>query len=772
MTTALLAVVTGTSWAHEAGPGAHVAQAPSAPTTREQTLTGDNPDTKFSLLRIGPGEPYVLRQDLGRADGTRARRRFSIAYFGQITDLQLADEESPARVEFTDADPSGFATSAWRPQEAFVPHMSDMSIRRLNRFLNSPIPQGDGRRARLMNAVLTGDLADNMQRNETEWVVRLLEGGVLDPSSGTTDLNGTVCPTGAGIPDFDNPRKYTGVQDYDDYFQNPQFYDPEDPQGVYLSRGWPSWSGLLDRAQEPFQAEGLKVPSYVLFGNHDALVQGNEDAVTAYEEVATGCIKPFTGPTTALGDALNPAFFQSIVDDPGKGMRVPPDVRRQFVDKVQFKGLHNTGRQPDAHGFRYVDGAQLAASAGAFSAYSFSPRRGVRFIMIDTLSEGGVVAESSDGNIDDPQWQWLQRELDAAQRRDEMVVAFGHHATGSLTANVPDEVAQRCTSGDEHGHDVNPGCDRDPRASTPVHLGPELTALFHRHPHVVAYVAGHSHENRIAPKPNGRGGGFWEIKTPAIVDWPPQHRLVEVMDNRDGTLSIFGTILDHEGSPAPPVGGNAGGFDAATLASVGRTLSFNDPQVGPGGPEGQPLDRNVELPLRDPRRDPLSADFRTRCANVRGSVKGRRFHRARIGSRRSTNARRYPTRRRRGAFDHFCLSDGSRIRVGYPTRRLNRGVNRRVRSRVRGKAILTLTNSRRFRKNRIRVGSSARTVRRRLRGERRVRSGRVTFYVGRGRSARPVFRVIRNRVREIGIASSTLTKSRRRTARFLRSYRR
>jgi hypothetical protein len=149
--------------------------------------------------------------------------------------------------------------------------------------------------------------------------------------------------------------------------------------------------------------------------------------------------------------------------------------------------------------------------------------------------------------VDDPQLRWLEAELRAAQRRDELILVFGHHATGSLEAEVPDEIAPPCTT-----HNVNPGCDRDPRPSTPLHLGDDLAALFRRFPNVIAYVAGHSHENRVAAIEGEGGRGFWEIKSPAVVDWPPQHRLVEVMDNRDGTLSIFGTLLDHASPSTSP----------------------------------------------------------------------------------------------------------------------------------------------------------------------------------------------------------------------------
>ena len=651
-----LALCAGPAYAHpDRRPRANAAQDTVARSTLQQTIVGGDPSEGFSFLRLGPGEPHVVREELASAQPGRAGRRRSLVYLAQLTDFQLSDEESPSRVEFLDDTIGSAVSSAWRPQEALVAHQVEYTIRQVNRFLDSPVAQGDGSRARMLNAVLTGDLADNQQHNETEWVVRLLEGGTLEPNSGSSDVTSdydAFCKSqvDAGNLDPGEAENYTGIQDYDDYFASPSFWDPDQPLGIFAARNFPVWTGLMDRAQDPFPAEGLAVPSYVAFGNHDIQAQGNEDAIAAYETVGTGCIKPlapmpsFSNPL----DNLDPAYLQGVANDPSKAMPIPPDPRRRYVDRPQFKSLHDTGKQADAHGFAFVDQEELQASRGNVAYYSFSPKPGIRYIVIDTVADSDNVADLSNGNIDDPQWQWLVRELDDVAERDEIVLLFGHHATGSMTVTTPDEASVPCTAQDGHGHDLNPGCDLDPRASTPLHLGTDLIELLHRHPSVVAYVAGHSHESRIAAVKREGGGGFWEIKSPAVVDWPPQHRLIEVMDNGDGTLSIFGTLLDHASPAAAPAAGSAAGFTAEQLASIGRTVTYNDPQVGPGmqgdstevGPEGARQDRNVELLVRDPRTqrassppEPRRRDRRSRDREPRRRGEAQREEEAAIGDR-------------------------------------------------------------------------------------------------------------------------------------------
>ena len=127
------------------------------------------------------------------------------------------------------------------------------------------------------------------------------------------------------------------------------------------------------------------------------------------------------------------------------------------------------------------------------------------------------------------------------------------------------------------------------------------------------------------PAPNGHG--FWSVKVAAEADWPQQSRLLQLFDNHDGTLSLFGTIVDHASEATAPAPGTAPPPSTpADLASIGRTLSYNDAQTGgracepdPCG-EGAAEDRNVELLIADPRRGPTD---RRRTGKDKGNGKNK-----------------------------------------------------------------------------------------------------------------------------------------------------
>ncbi len=594
----------------------------------------------FKTLTTAPGEAYTARdgsedgEAIGEAKTGREARRKSLAYFGQMTDFQLADEESPARVEFLDPQGGAF-TSAWRPAEALNPHEENAIIKQMNAFAGKPPNRsGIGRpRARMDFVINTGDIADSQQYNEVLWNRQLVEGDMVNPGSGVDPApyvgDNPLCPADLTIQDSANPSLYTGVQDRDDWSlgQEGYFYEPDAPDhypdGPGVVRPYaeaPAYPGLMDRAQQPFRAAGLDVPSYMAFGNHDTLVQGNAWATSIFNKLATGCLKPVNDDEAnsglsngqLFGLVVNPSLTVAQVlelyeNNPELFMGVPPDPDRRLVSKKTYKNIFKAGNDPDGHGFGFIDPGEEADSNGAAGYYSFSPRRGVRFITLDTNSDGGRILVSSEGNIDAPQFRWLENELKGATARNEVVVLFSHHAVTSLGADIPDEEAPACGTPAAAGA---PGCDADPRPSTPIKLRDDLFDLIHKYPNAIAWVAGHSHDNRVIPYPNPDGdGGFWSIRTAAIADWPKQNRLIELFDNRDGNLSIFGTVIDHAAPvPAPAPGTDTAGMGVDQLASLARTIGYNDNQSGGEhcSPnrcgEGDAADRNVELLIKDPRR--------------------------------------------------------------------------------------------------------------------------------------------------------------------------
>ena len=111
-----------------------------------------------------------------------------------ITDLQLADVQSPTRFEFLNAN---FADPRYagiipvqRPQEALTVHAVDATLRTVG-AVHGP---ATGLPAQL--AVTTGDAIDNAQWNELQAFLALFDGGLVSPDSGGPDYEGVP---GAGL---------------------------------------------------------------------------------------------------------------------------------------------------------------------------------------------------------------------------------------------------------------------------------------------------------------------------------------------------------------------------------------------------------------------------------------------------------------------------------------------------------------------------------------------------------------------------------------------
>ena len=612
-----------------AGAGLALAD-PAGHTTLDETIR-PTPGTGFLGVQTGAGEKYLTRQGvLGRAGKKRAKNRRSLLFFAQFSDVHIRDTQSPARVDFV--DPSGPPLdAAWRPAEPFSTQVFDQVVRNVNANKTSEVKGVGGKRAKLAFAITTGDNTDNQQFNEVQWFSKVLAGGPVDPFSGKLIGPDNPCNTDAETVARLNAdvaaRHYTGVQDYDDYpsdvpnDRKDGFWDPDqappDPTSPYFN--FPRYPGLLDRAQTPFTAAGLQVPYFISRGNHDGEIQGNIAATFGLARaLIAGCqkIEPSKSfdPQSVAGlteeqliDKFADTQFQQQLL---AGLRpAPPDPDRKFVSAQSFRAAFATATKQGGYG--YVAPKETRASKGAASYYAYSPKKAFRFISLDTVAEGG----GQHGNLDNAQYKWLVRELDRNSSielhgkrvvrdkdKDRLIVLYGHHPLDNLVNKSTDESAGKCASEADEA-----GCDRDPRVSTPLHLGltgkNNVRDLLLRYPNVIAYVNGHKHANRIKAYKNRKfKNGFWEINTASHTDWPQQARLIDIEDNRDGTLSLFNTMVDSAAPVKPPEAGSAAtAFTEAQIASLARVLAVNDPQSDFAQREGRHADRNTELVVRDPR---------------------------------------------------------------------------------------------------------------------------------------------------------------------------
>jgi metallophosphoesterase (TIGR03767 family) len=535
-------------------------------TTLETTLVRGAPDANGYRKHVeAEGEPYSVRNDLGgMASADRAERRRTLLSFVQFTDVHVQDTQSPARFEFLDRfDLLGETPfkAAYRAHEMLTTQVAEAMVRTVRDLAVGPATGSP-----TTFALNTGDAVDNCQWNELRWGIDILDGGRIVPDSGALGrFEGVADPN----PDHD-----------DDHYWHPDG-SPDGGVDEYRKRhGFPLVPGLLDAAIRPFEATGLGMPWFAVHGNHDALLAGNFPVGPLLDGLAVGDRKPAALPSN-LG-ALEFVHHAGAGHDAVRRLmelvpfrQVTPDGSRRLLSRTEVVEEHfvTTG-SPVGHG--YTDENRRAGTAYYaldLPTVDGGDERPVRMIVLDTVNEHG----GADGSLDAEQFRWLGAVL--AERPDRPTMIVSHHS----------------------GHSMGNGLGGDGAAERV--LGDDVIALFHRHPQVLLWVNGHTHENTVTPRPaHDRVGGFWEVTTASHIDWPQQARTLELVDNGDGTMSVFGTILDFR---APTVW-NGSLEDPIALASLSRELAANDPQenarprVGVDGLRGSVRDRNVELIVPTP----------------------------------------------------------------------------------------------------------------------------------------------------------------------------
>jgi len=502
-----------------------------------------------------------VRDDLaaaGAADFGAAGGR-PLACLVHITDLQLADVSSPTRFEFLNryfADPRySKITPVQRPQEALTAHAIDAMLRTIS-DLTGPVT---GLPPQL--AVTTGDAIDNAQWNELQAFLALFDGG-------TVTFGG----------------RYEGVQRVhwpDDIFWKPDGHGQDGPDIFRREFAFPHHPGVLEHALRDFSVTGLAIGWLSCFGNHEALNQGVGMQTEGLAAALTSGIKPVRLPE----DFDHAKALEIFTERPetfmtGSALPVTPDPGRRPVSRSEFVAAHfRPAGRPAGHGFterNLRDG----------TAYYVHDIPAARLIALDTT----CLAGGADGCLDLDQARWLESSLaevhsvyrgrDGEQVRtgndDKLVILFSHHGIDTLTNS------RLAHSGPE---------------GVPLLSGQEALDLLHRFGNVVLWLNGHTHTNAITPRrdPAAAGRGFWEVTTCAVVDWPCQTRLVELIDS-DGDLAIVCTMVDHDTPPAA-----AALVSSDDLASLHRELAANMPFAGAGsGQEGSATDRNVVLRLPAP----------------------------------------------------------------------------------------------------------------------------------------------------------------------------
>jgi metallophosphoesterase (TIGR03768 family) len=493
--------------------------------------------------------------------------------FFSISDIHITDKEAPNQLIYMQqTDPVFFSMgSIYSPVMLYTTHVLDAAIQSIN-VLHEQTPFDFG--------ISLGDACNTSQYNEIRWYIDVIDGKRITPSSG----------------------EHAG-------------------------------STFIDY-QMPFKAAGLnkKIPWYQTLGNHDhfwigtfppdADSLGLVDSYTTDEVMACGMLKytpddfpcMFDIPASFLQE--KPTYYMGLLDGAtpdGKIIcagsysappTVPADPDRRRVTIAEWKKqFFNTTTKPVGHGFNLVH-----KSLGPdFACYSFKPKSKIPLKVIvldDTQSEtDGSHDIHGHGFLDAKRWKWLQDELAAGQKANELMI---------IAAHIP--IGVGAIGSDVEWWESNEEFNATEQNAVSL---TELVQQLWNTPNLLMWLAGHRHVNTIkafpSPDPSTPYQGFWQVETASLRDFPQQFRTFQIYLNDDYTVSIVTTNVDPsvvEGTPAAVSRSYAiaqqqilqGNMTPNTPNVIqytppGATRTFTPDTMDPTRPQGTPTELD---PLTDP----------------------------------------------------------------------------------------------------------------------------------------------------------------------------
>lgn len=468
----------------------------------------------------------MTRTDLGGA--APPGRPSCVAALVHLSDLHVVDTVSPARLEWVEllgADPR------WRPLlHVHRPHEAlthwALAAHVAAIRARSVAPVSGAPYDLVLS---TGDNIDNGQANELEAYLRIVLGGrtALSARGGAHD---TASGAGLGSPW--------------------PFWAPE--PGVadgWKHLGYPEVADFVERVSAEVVSAGVGLPFASVAGNHDLMRQGTAFSPPALEKLAVGDRKSLRRPAGfEPDDPLGLFVERPDLFSEGTGHAVAADESRRTVDRAEWLAAHAA-----AGVLGYGGGSAARASGDTVVELEHA-----RLVLLDTNHPDG----DYQGSIGVEQLAWLDERLAETDGDGRVALLCSHHGADTL---------------------VNTRGARPDRR-----LAAAFDEVVQQHPSAVAWLTGHRHIHRVAARPGPRGG-YWEITTGSVIDWPSQGRAVEVLRHGDGTVEVVCTLLDHGAGP---------GSLAALHRDVARRFAGD---ARAAAIEGAPTDRDVRLVV-PPRR--------------------------------------------------------------------------------------------------------------------------------------------------------------------------